>query len=684
MYSEEARDEDTKIKEGSPERFIASGNITITDEDASRRKKKLLEEDELLRAERIRNFLAAVDAASRQDKDKDPLARSQFGNLPEVLSKPANDIYALATPPVVGQPVLAHCVGNIGKPVEESRLKGICKTLGGMAVPIATTMSLKIAISMGVSIALPAAAPVLVPAIFLAMSGKALHKSAVSLKEKMDQSRGAHENEGMSPVKAFIEAVKENKFKAGMLLGSTIMLTAGVSGVLDQLADPIANALNNLQSPVNVGITAPAADLQSSPLDQKGGKSIFLPPEVKIMPPEAVPIPIENFKPVSFIPAVEATPEVTDASEEMSAPQVAETSTPVDDSKFTVTDVSTTEVSSSIIDDQANLHQNADAIVSEAPETNVSLPAEAATIYANDIHVVEPPAFESSTEIAAESSPAYVIQSRFGAISASVDSTPEPVTQAPTAVSPPAGAIEEVGPKPEVQKEAAVVAHDPRAEMPPIVKSAWNNLQVIRDDQAFEAQLIDAMDKGIVKSPADGIITVGKGGEVYFTREMTPGSNDYVTHKITSVYDNPEMQKRILGDVTLSKAHVASIMTSPGDEKILETGVNKALEALEKSGGNAQDGIIQTVRPSGVSGPSISLHAFKNDTGETVIKFINTEYRGENQSVLNQAYKQTPDVLRTMPHDPKSLTDISEKIISESIKKGPVNMADGLQIPRQK
>lgn len=168
-------------------------------------------------------------------------------NLRSILNKPANDVLAMASaPPAAGQPVLGHAVANLGNGASESRLKAVAKTVGGMALPVAGTLAAKAAFAMAATAAFPAYAPLVVPVVFAAWAVISLTKSARAIMHDLNETSAAiQERDKVGKARAFRMALNQNKFKTGMLIGSAVMLTLGLNGTLDNLAEPAAKFLTD-------------------------------------------------------------------------------------------------------------------------------------------------------------------------------------------------------------------------------------------------------------------------------------------------------------------------------------------------------------------------------------------------------------------------------------------------------
>ena len=60
-----------------------------------------------------------------------------------------------------------------------------------------------------------------------------------------------------------------------------------------------------------------------------------------------------------------------------------------------------------------------------------------------------------------------------------------------------------------------------------------NEVHQTEHDQQMEAQMISAMESGLT-TPDKGLVTVNPyDGGIFFTREIEPGSNDFVTYQMT-------------------------------------------------------------------------------------------------------------------------------------------------------
>lgn len=171
-----------------------------------------------------------------------PQDKGANDNLRDVLGKPANDVLAMGSAqPAAGQQVLGHAVTNLGTGASDSRLKTVAKAVGGMAVPAVATFAAKTAFALAATAAFPAYAPLVVPVVFAAWSILSLTKSARAIMHDLNETSAAiQERDKVGKAKAFRMALNQNKFKTGMLIGSAVMLTLGLTGTLDNLVEPAA------------------------------------------------------------------------------------------------------------------------------------------------------------------------------------------------------------------------------------------------------------------------------------------------------------------------------------------------------------------------------------------------------------------------------------------------------------
>jgi hypothetical protein len=186
-----------------------------------------------------------VDMAATMDADEygrsaapEPAPPQEGAIARSVLRSPPGIIKQLAAQPLkVGQKVLADSVANLGLDVNNIRAKDVAKVVGGMAVPTLATIAAKAAISLAVTAALPAAASVIIPAGFLLWSAYQLGKSAEQFRQTMKEHTEDFKEQGMSGGKAFLMALKQNKVKAGIMLGSAVMMAVGMESTLSHISE---------------------------------------------------------------------------------------------------------------------------------------------------------------------------------------------------------------------------------------------------------------------------------------------------------------------------------------------------------------------------------------------------------------------------------------------------------------
>jgi len=757
-------------------------------------------------------------------------------NLDEILEKPGNDILQIAHQPLKpGQPVLAESVAPLGNgPSNMDRVKSIGKFLGGMAVPVATTLAVRAAITMSVTAAFPAVAPVILPAAFLAYSAYKLGTRTQEIMGKLNETKSEFQKEGMSGPRAFLKAVSENKFKTGMLVGSAIGLCIGATFTMDHIGD-FLSAHQSVSVPevaiepskVSVGAditTAQHIETQAVPPVPAADTAAITQPvsapniEVHDLPPlpaadtaaitqpvSAANIEVHDLPPLPAADTAAITQPVADPhsltpAQPITAPpspeQLAKTwdeipgslNTRLHNSNFAdalqkgiIKDPSQglvtigqdgnvfftrpdplhpSELETFKINNSRITPENQSIIFSDPALANAPVAVGRVSLgsfnmgfnsfnadMGKTLDMVSAHGGDPKVGIIQEVRPTnggatmnfHIFRGDDGqavikmvtpdhlhdpAIAQAYQQTPKGILQMPanphdineqadaaykgekwvppgtaqpqaTHVEPPRqGLASSSGiippktssfiihtqpPTPAMPDAPPPVAPDPvglsRAEGamkltlmntggdnidPNVIKSAWGQMGVIQKDADFEAQLISAMDKGIIKNPADGIITIDKGGQMFFTREIVPGSNDYVTHKINDLSGGHQYSQQVaMSDPALSKAYISFRNPIPGAESDMNTQVGKVLDILSSQGVNPRIGIIQEIpQPNGA--PPILIHAYKSPSGDTLMKMVPTGHNTDSSVV--DAYKQTPSALRVSPTDPQGMSDRTKEL----------------------
>lgn len=180
-----------------------------------------------------------------------------FKDNPGITSFRQSDVGELvnksATPMKVGDNVQADSVTTIGDGQDgaiSERAKNIAKVLGGMAVPVATTFAHKALIVAGVTTIMPAAAPVVIPAALFVYSAYKMKGSYQALKNDLTKAADKHAETGMTSSQAFFTALKENKFRTGMMIGSALMLGFAATMGVDSAVAAVTDNLNDTAADV--------------------------------------------------------------------------------------------------------------------------------------------------------------------------------------------------------------------------------------------------------------------------------------------------------------------------------------------------------------------------------------------------------------------------------------------------
>jgi hypothetical protein len=146
---------------------------------------------------------------------------------------PGNKKKKAAAPLRVGQKVHVDSLRSLGtgEGARESRLKGAAESLGGIAVSVGISMSVKALIPIVFAIAAPEFATAGVPAAIAVWSTYVVGKSALHLQEKLDKDKKAlAKKHGFSGKQALLMAIRTNKLAVGAFIGSMLMLGLGMSG----------------------------------------------------------------------------------------------------------------------------------------------------------------------------------------------------------------------------------------------------------------------------------------------------------------------------------------------------------------------------------------------------------------------------------------------------------------------
>ena len=91
-----------------------------------------------------------------------------------------------------------------------------------------------------------------------------MQESAIEIKKDLDKESDGFKSKGNGAVKAYMMALNQNKFKAGLFLGSAVMLALSATQTLDKAMHAISGAYQNMTAPPPLAVDPPLPQSQLS------------------------------------------------------------------------------------------------------------------------------------------------------------------------------------------------------------------------------------------------------------------------------------------------------------------------------------------------------------------------------------------------------------------------------------